>query len=171
MFVKYVKILFMFVIVVVVGMVLFVVGIVYVDIKMLYIGMNGGNMECIYIQFVFLLFEKVNNVKVVVVFGILIDIFVKVQVIKGCVQMYVMMLDDGVMFCVIGMGLCEKFKFLVNLLIVLVIVYFKGDYVVGLLMGLMGLVYSIKIFVDKGWMLFILWGDLVDLKYKGKVVV
>jgi putative spermidine/putrescine transport system substrate-binding protein len=35
--------------------------------KTLYIGMNGGTMEKAYTQYVFPAFEKLNNVKVVVV--------------------------------------------------------------------------------------------------------
>ena len=39
----------------------------YAQERTLYIGMNGGNMERTYSQFVFPPFEKANNVKVVVV--------------------------------------------------------------------------------------------------------
>ena len=74
--------------------------------KTIYIGMNGGNMERTYSQFVFPPFEKANNVKVVVVPGTSTDILAKAQASKEKAQMQVMTLDDGVMYRAISMGLC-----------------------------------------------------------------
>lgn len=143
---------------------------VQVQICMLYVGMNGGNMEKIFMQVVFGFFEQKYNVKIVVVFGGLVDILVKVQVVKDKLQMYLMFLDDGVMYCVVGMGLCEKQKFNFNLVNLLLVVYIKDDLVIGVIISVIGLVYNIKVYVEKGWVLLILWFDLVDFKFKGCVV-
>ena len=78
--------------------------------KTLYVGMNGGNFEKTFTQYVFPDFEKANNVKVVVVPGTSSDILAKAQATKDKPQMHVMFLDDGVMVRAIGMGLCEKLK-------------------------------------------------------------
>jgi len=153
------------------GAALLAAGTAHAETKTLYIGMNGGNMERTYTQFVFPPFEKANNVKVVVVPGTSTDILAKAQATKGKAQMHVMTLDDGVMFRAIGMGLCEKLKPSANLSAVPAIAHLKGDYAVGLSMGLTGLAYSTKIFADKGWTPPTSWGDLADPKYKGKVVV
>jgi putative spermidine/putrescine transport system substrate-binding protein len=72
--------------------------------------MNGGTMEKAYTQYVFPAFEKLNNVKVVVVPGTSSDILAKAQANKDKPQMHVMFLDDGVMVRAIGMGLCQKQK-------------------------------------------------------------
>ncbi|WP_019939257.1 extracellular solute-binding protein [Bordetella sp. FB-8] len=139
--------------------------------KTLYIGMNGGNMERVYTQFVFPPFEKANNVKVVVVPGTSTDILAKAQATKGHAQMHIMTLDDGVMYRAIKMGLCEKLQPSSSLSQVPAIAHMKDDYAVGLSMGLTGLSYSTKIFADKGWAPPTSWADLANPKYKGKVVV
>ena len=46
-------------------------GVAGAQTKTLYIGMNGGTMEKAYTQYVFPAFEKLNNVKVVVVPGLI----------------------------------------------------------------------------------------------------
>lgn len=138
--------------------------------KTIYIGMNGGNMERTYSQFVFAPFEKANNVKVVVVPGTSTDILAKAQASKDKAQMQVMTLDDGVMYRAISMGLCEKLKPSATLAEVPAIAKIK-EHAVGLSMGLTGLAYSTKLFADKGWAAPTSWGDLADPKLKGKVVV
>lgn len=153
------------------GALLLAAGCAQAETKTLYVGMNGGNMERTYTQFVFPPFEKANNVKVVVVPGTSTDILAKAQATKGKAQMHVMTLDDGVMYRAISMGLCEKLKPSANLAALPAISRMKDDYAVGLSMGLTGLAYSTKIFADKGWAKPTSWGDLADPKYKGKVVV
>ena len=69
MLVKHAKTPFTSVIAAAAGMALLAAGAAHADTKTLYIGMNGGNMERTYTQFVFPPFEKANNVKVVVVPG------------------------------------------------------------------------------------------------------
>ena len=138
--------------------------------KTIYIGMNGGNMERTYSQFVFPPFEKANNVKVVVVPGTSTDILAKAQASKDKAQMQVMTLDDGVMYRAIGMGLCEKLKPSANINDIPAIAKIK-DSAVGLSMGLTGLAYNTKMFAEKGWAAPTSWGDLADPKLKGKVVV
>ena len=72
------------------GAALLAAGTTHAETKTLYIGMNGGNMERTYTQFVFPPFEKANNVKVVVVPGTSTDILAKAQATKGKAQMHVM---------------------------------------------------------------------------------
>lgn len=145
-------------------------GAAHAQTKTIYIGMNGGNMERTYSQFVFPPFEKANNVKVVVVPGTSTDILAKAQASKDKAQMQVMTLDDGVMYRAIGMGLCEKLKPSANINDIPAIAKIK-DSAVGLSMGLTGLAYNTKMFSEKGWAAPTSWGDLADPKLKGKVVV
>ena len=139
--------------------------------KTIYIGMNGGNMERTYTQHVFPPFEKANNVKVVVVPGTSTDILAKAQAAKGKAQMHVMVLDDGVMFRAIGMGLCEKLKPSANLDMLPAFARLKDDHAAGMSLGLTGLAYNAKLFAEKGWAAPTSWNDLADPKYKGKVLV
>lgn len=125
--------------------------------KTIYIGMNGGNMERTYSQFVFPPFEKANNVKVVVVPGTSTDILAKAQASKDKAQMQVMTLDDGVMYRAISMGLCEKLKPSAALADIPAIGKIK-DSGVGSSMGLTGLAYNTKMFAEKGWAAPTSWG-------------
>lgn len=150
--------------------VIFIVFGVQVQIKIIYVGMNGGMMEKNYIVLIFFDFEKVNNVKVVVVFGIFFDIIVKMQVQCDKLQMYVVFFDDGIMYCVINMSLCEKVKDVVVFKDVYFFVCLVNDQVVVIEMGVFGIGYNKKLFVEKGWLVLILWMDFVDFKYKQKVV-
>lgn len=138
--------------------------------KIIYVGMNGGLMEKVYMSQVLFDFEKVNNVKVVIVFGMLLDVFVKLFVNWNKLQIYVVFFDDGVMVCVVSFGVCQKFDDLLVLKELYLFVWMKDDVGVGVQFGMIGIVYNKKLFVEKGWVLLMLWMDFVDLKYKGKVV-
>lgn len=140
------------------------------DPKTLYIGMNGGNMEKTYTQFVFGPFEQKNNVKVVVVPGGSADILAKAQAGKDKPQMHLMFLDDGVMYRAIGLGLCEKQKPNPNMAGLLPVAHIKGDMATGVTISMTGLAYNTKVYADKGWAAPTSWLDLADPKLKGKVV-
>ncbi|NUU02116.1 ABC transporter substrate-binding protein [Herbaspirillum robiniae] len=145
-------------------------GAVQAQTKTLYIGMNGGNMEKTFTQFVFGPFEQKHNVKVVVVPGGSADILAKAQAAKDKPQMHVMFLDDGVMYRAVGMGLCEKQKPNPNLAGLLPVAHIKDDMATGVTISVTGLAYNTKVFADKGWAPPTSWLDLADPKYKGKVV-
>ncbi|TKR56426.1 ABC transporter substrate-binding protein [Allopusillimonas ginsengisoli] len=136
----------------------------------LYIGMNGGDMERAFSQYVFPPFEKANNVKVVVVPGTSADVLAKAQAYKDKPQMHVMFLDDGVMNRAVSMGLCEKLKPSPELDQLYPTARIKDDMAAGIDMGLTGLAYNTKLFKEKGWAPPTSWADLADPKYKGKVV-
>lgn len=145
-------------------------GAVQAQSKTLYIGMNGGNMEKTFTQFVFGPFEQKHNVKVVVVPGGSSDILAKAQAAKDKPQMHVMFLDDGVMYRAVGMGLCEKQKPNSNLASLLPVAHIKDDMATGVIISVTGLAYNTKVFAEKGWAPPTSWLDLADPKYKGKVV-
>lgn len=145
-------------------------GVAGAQTKTIYIGMNGGTMEKAYTQYVFPAFEKLNNVKVVVVPGTSSDILAKAQANKDRPQMHVMFLDDGVMVRAIGMGLCEKQRPSAALNEIYPAARFKGDMASGVSLGMTGLAYNAKMFKEKGWAAPTSWMDLADPKYKGKVV-
>lgn len=145
-------------------------GAVQAQTKTLYIGMNGGNMEKTFTQFVFGPFEQKHNVKVVVVPGGSADILAKAQAARDKPQMHVMFLDDGVMYRAVGMGLCEKQKPNPNLAGLLPVAHIKDDMATGVTISVTGLAYNTKVFADKGWAPPTSWLDLADPKYKGKVV-
>ncbi|MFM2406039.1 MAG: hypothetical protein RL223_3919 [Pseudomonadota bacterium] len=138
--------------------------------KTLYIGMNGGTMEKAYTQYVFPAFEKLNNVKVVVVPGTSSDILAKAQANKDKPQMHVMFLDDGIMMRAIGMGLCQKQKPSAALKELYPAARFKDDMASGVSLGMTGLAYNKKLYDEKKWAPPTSWMDLADPKLKGKVV-
>lgn len=138
--------------------------------KTIYIGMNGGTMEKAYTQYVFPAFEKINNVKVVVVPGTSSDILAKAQANKDKPQMHVMFLDDGIMVRAIGMGLCQKQRPSPALNEIYPAARFKDDMATGVSLGMTGLAYNSKMFKEKGWPAPTSWMDLADPKFKGKVV-
>jgi putative spermidine/putrescine transport system substrate-binding protein len=145
-------------------------GVAGAQTKTIYIGMNGGTMEKAYTQYVFPAFEKLNNVRVVVVPGTSSDILAKAQANKDRPQMHVMFLDDGVMVRAIGMGLCEKQRPSAALNEIYPAARFKGDMASGVSLGMTGLAYNTKMFKEKGWAAPTSWMDLADPKFKGKVV-
>ncbi|KAG1579335.1 hypothetical protein G6F46_015672 [Rhizopus delemar] len=57
--------------------------------KTLYVGMNGGDMERAFTQYVFPDFEKANIVKIVGVPGTSTDVLAKAQAYKDKPQMHV----------------------------------------------------------------------------------
>ena len=138
--------------------------------KTLYIGMNGGEMEKSYSQYVFPAFEKLYGAKVVVVPGTSSDILAKAQANKDKPQMHVMFLDDGVMVRAIGMNLCEKQRPSATLNEIYPAARIKGDMATGVSLGMTGLAYNARMFKEKGWAPPTSWMDLADPKYKGKVV-
>ncbi len=145
-------------------------GAAHAQTKTLYVGMNGGNFEKTFTQHVFPDFEKVNDVKVVVVPGTSSDILAKATAAKSNPQMHVMFLDDGVMIRAIGAGLCEKIKETPVLADLAPGVRLKDDMAIGIDLGMTGLAYNKKMFEEKGWAPPTSWMDLADPKYKGKVV-
>lgn len=138
--------------------------------KTLYIGMNGGQMEKAYTQYVFPAFEKAYGAKVVVVPGTSSDILAKAQANKDKPQMHVMFLDDGIMVRAINMGLCEKQRDTPVLKDIYPAARLKNDMATGVSLGMTGLAYNKKMFTEKGWAAPTSWMDLADPKYKGKVV-
>ena len=138
--------------------------------KTLYIGMNGGEMEKSYSQYVFPAFEMLYGAKVVVVPGTSSDILAKAQANKDKPQMHVMFLDDGVMVRAIGMNLCEKQRPSATLNEIYPAARIKGDMATGVSLGMTGLAYNARMFKEKGWAPPTSWMDLADPKYKGKVV-
>ena len=127
-------------------------------------------MEKAYTQYVFPAFEKLNNVKVVVVPGTSSDILAKAQANKDKPQMHVMFLDDGIMIRAIAMGLCEKQRPSPALNEIYPAARFKDDMASGVSLGMTGLAYNTKMFKEKGWAPPTSWMDLADPKFKGKVV-
>lgn len=138
--------------------------------KTLYVGMNGGTMEKAYTQYVFPAFEKLHNVRVVVVPGTSSDILAKAQANKDKPQLHIMFLDDGIMMRAIGMGLCQKQKPSAALADLYPAARFKDDMASGVSLGMTGLAYNKKLFDEKKWAPPTSWMDLADPKFKGKVV-
>ena len=135
----------------------------------LYLGMNGGTMERLYADKVLPVFEKANNVKVVIVPGTSADILAKVQASKGNPQMHVMFLDDGIMYRAIAMGLCDKLEDSPTLAQIPA----KGrikDQAVAVSLGVTGLAYNTRLFKEKGWAAPTSWMDMADPRFKDKLV-
>jgi len=140
------------------------------ETKTLYIGMNGGDMERAFTQYVFPDFEKANNVKVVVVPGTSTDVLAKAQAYKDNPQMHVMFLDDGIMSRAISMGLCQKLPDDPVLKDLFPTAIMKDGMAAGIDIGLTGLGYNTKMFEENKWAPPTSWMDLADPKFKGKVV-
>lgn len=142
----------------------------HAETKTLYIGMNGGNMERTFTDYVFPAFEKKHDVKIVVVPGGSADILAKAQAAKDKPQMHVMFLDDAVMYRAINMGLCEKMKPNPALNQLVPVARIKGDMAEGVTISMTGLAYNTKIYDENKWPAPTSWLDLADPKLKGKVV-
>lgn len=138
--------------------------------KTLYIGMNGGVMEQSYTKYVFPAFERIHNVKVVVVPGTSSDILAKVQASKERPPVHVMFLDDGVMMRAIKMGLCQKMADSPVLKDLYPSARMSGGMATGVNIGMTGIGYNKKLFDEKKWPAPTSWMDFADPKHKGKVV-
>ncbi len=138
--------------------------------KTLYVGMNGGDMEHAFTQYVFPDFERANDVKIVVVPGTSTDVLARAQAFKDKPQMHVMFLDDGIMARAISMGLCEPLNDDPVLKELYPTALMKGRMAAGIDVGMTGLGYNTRIFADRGWAPPASWMDLADPKHKGKVV-
>ncbi|WPP01715.1 ABC transporter substrate-binding protein [Pseudomonas sp. HR96] len=135
----------------------------------LYLGMNGGTMERVYADEVLPIFEKANNVKVVIVPGTSSDILAKVQASKDHPQIHVMFLDDGIMYRAISMGLCSKLEDSPQLADIPAKARIK-DQAAAVTLGVTGLAYNTRLFQAKGWTAPTSWMDLADPRFKDKVV-
>ena len=138
--------------------------------KTLYIGMNGGVMEQSYAKYVFPAFERIHNVKVVVVPGTSSDILAKVQASKERPPVHVMFLDDGVMMRAVKLGLCQKMGDFPVLKDLYPSARMAGGMAAGVNVGMTGIGYNKKMFDEKKWPAPTSWMDFADPKFKGKVV-
>ena len=138
--------------------------------KTLYIGMNGGVMEQSYSKYVFPAFERIHNVKVVVVPGTSSDILAKVQASKERPPVHVMFLDDGVMMRAVKLGLCQKMGDFPVLKDLYPSARMAGGMAAGVNVGMTGIGYNKKMFDEKKWPAPTSWMDFADPKFKGKVV-
>ncbi|MDF0733012.1 ABC transporter substrate-binding protein [Pseudomonas entomophila] len=135
----------------------------------LYLGMNGGTMERTYADKVLPAFEQANNVKVVIVPGTSADNLAKVQANKDKPQMHVVLLDDGIMYRAISMGLCAKLQPSEALSQIPEKARIKEEGV-AVSLGVTGLAYNARLFKEKGWAPPTSWADLSDARFKDKLV-
>lgn len=135
----------------------------------LYLGMNGGTMERLFTDQILPTFEKANGVKVVIVPGTSADILAKVQATPNKPPIHVMVLDDGIMYRAIGMGLCSTLTANPTLAQLPEKALIK-DKAAAVSLGVTGLAYNSRLFKAKGWAAPTSWGDLSDPRFKGKVV-
>ncbi|MHC5307436.1 ABC transporter substrate-binding protein [Bartonella sp. LJL80] len=138
--------------------------------KTLYVGMNGGNFERAFSEYVFPPFEKENNVRIVVVPGTSADIMAKAVAAKDNPQMHLIFLDDGVMNRAISAGLCQPIDDAPVLKQLAPAAIMKDRMAIGIDMGMTGLGYNKKMFAEQHWPAPTSWIDLADPKFKGKVV-
>ncbi|MEG0859896.1 MAG: ABC transporter substrate-binding protein [Pseudomonas sp.] len=135
----------------------------------LYLGMNGGTMERLYADKILPAFEKANNAKVVIVPGTSADILAKVQANKDRPQMHVMLLDDGIMYRAISMGLCEKLQPSAALEQIPAKARIK-DEAAAVSLGVTGLAYNTRLFKEYGWAPPTSWMDMADARFQDKLV-
>ncbi|WNW10005.1 ABC transporter substrate-binding protein [Pseudomonas sp. DTU_2021_1001937_2_SI_NGA_ILE_001] len=135
----------------------------------LYLGMNGGTMEKLFTDNILPAFEKANGVKVVIVPGTSADILAKVQATPNKPPIHVMVLDDGIMYRAIGMGLCSTLTPNPTLAQLPEKALIK-DKAAAVSLGVTGLAYNSRLFKEKGWAAPTSWNDLSDPRFKGKVV-
>ncbi|WP_338746995.1 ABC transporter substrate-binding protein [Pseudomonas putida] len=135
----------------------------------LYLGMNGGTMERLFSDNILPPFEKANGVKVVIVPGTSADILAKVQATPNKPAIHVMVLDDGIMYRAIGMGLCSTLKPNPTLAQLPEKALIK-DKAAAVSVGVTGLAYNSRLFKEKGWATPTSWNDLADPRFKDKVV-
>jgi putative spermidine/putrescine transport system substrate-binding protein len=136
----------------------------------LYLGMNGGTMERLYADQILPAFEQQHHAKVVIVPGTSADILAKVQASPEKPPIHVMLLDDGIMYRAIDMGMCSTLQDTP------VLAHFPAnarikDSAVAVTLGVTGLAYNTRMFEENGWAPPTSWADLADPKFKGKVVM
>lgn len=85
--------------------------------------------------------------------------------------MLLVMIDDGLMYQVVGQGLCVRIEEGSGLCEVYFNVCMIGDKLIGIGFIVIGLVYNKEVFVRNGWKVFDFWQDLINFKYKQKVVI
>lgn len=135
----------------------------------LYLGMNGGTMERLFSDNILPRFEQANGVKVVIVPGTSADILAKVQATPNKPSIHVMVLDDGIMYRAIGMGLCSTLKPNPTLAQLPEKALIK-DKAAAVSLGVTGLAYNSRLFKANGWAAPTSWNDLADPRFKDKVV-
>lgn len=137
----------------------------------LYIGGYGGSTEQVFKQKVIPRFEAKTGAKVVYVPGNSTDTLAKLQAQKGRQELSVALIDDGPMYQAVGQNLCAKLELGDSLKDVYPNARMVGDKSIGIGFVATGLAYNKEVFARNGWAAPTSWNDLVDPKYKQKVVI
>lgn len=137
----------------------------------IYVGGFGGSTEQIFKEKIIPPFEAKTGAKVVYVPGNSTDTLAKLQAQKGRQELSVALIDDGPMYQATGQGLCAKVEDSGPIKELYPNARMVGDMSVGLGFIASGLAYNKDVFAKNGWKAPTSWLDLMDPKYKQKVVI
>jgi len=137
----------------------------------LYLAGAGGSNEKVYKEKIIPPFEAKTGAQVVYISGNSIDTLAKLQAQKSRQEISVALIDDAPMYQAVEQGLCAK----VEETGAVKEMYPKARMVGGRSVGLgfiaTGLVYNKAVFAKNGWKPPTSWHDLLNPKYKQKVVI
>ena len=137
----------------------------------IYVGGPGGSIETSFKEKIIRSFEAKTGAKVVYVPGNSTDTLAKLQAQKGKQEITVAIIDDGPMYQAIGQGLCTKVEDSGTIKDLYPNARMIGDKSIGVGFIATGLAYNKEVFAKNGWKAPTSWTDLVDPKYKGKIVI
>lgn len=137
----------------------------------IYVGGFGGSTEQVFKEKIIPTFEAKTGAKVVYVPGNSTDTLAKLQAQKGRQELSVALIDDGPMYQAAGQGLCAKVEESGPIKELYPNARMVGDTSVGLGFIASGLAYNKDVFAKNGWKAPTSWKDLMDPKYKQKVVI
>jgi putative spermidine/putrescine transport system substrate-binding protein len=115
-------------------------------------------------------FEREHGVTVQYTGGNSTDNLAKLMAQRDKPQFDVAMMDDGPMAQAVALGLCARVENSEMSRIQPLALFSEGK-AVGMGMVATGLMYNKKTFAEQGWPAPTSWGDLKDVRFRGKVVV
>ena len=139
--------------------------------KTIHFGSYGGSFEQTIRKEVIPLFKKKSGVDVEYVAGNSTDILAKLQAQKGNQQIDAIVIDDGPAYQAVELGFCGALAPDPIYDDLYPVVKFKSKKAVGVGLVATGLMYNSKSFDEHHWPAPTSWADLVDPKYKKKLVV
>ncbi len=137
----------------------------------IYVGGSGGATEQLFKEKIIPAFEARTGSRVTYVAGNSTDILAKLQAQKGKQELSVALIDDGPMYQAVGAGLCAPVQNSGSINEIYPNARMVGDKSVGIGFIATGLAYNKEVFTKNGWSAPTSWNDLLNPKYKQKVVI
>jgi putative spermidine/putrescine transport system substrate-binding protein len=131
---------------------------------------SGGSIEKVLRERVIAPFERAHNVRVVYVAGNSTDNLAKLQAQRDNQEIDVAIIDDGPMMRAVSLGFCAPLEG-VDQSRLHDVARLPGGRASGMGLIATGLMYNTRVFRENGWAAPTSWNDLMDPKYRGRVVM